>query len=182
VDLSSFEGMEAPELRRYLEFLLWHYSVVDGFWFLFTEERYGRTEAESVNEKVWERISGIAARDLIKRFDIRERGLEAFAKLLRLYPWSILLQYEIEERPGEVVVTVPTCATQEARRRRGLPEYECREMHRREFTQLALAVDQDIQVFCEFAPTGERPSGLDCRWRFTLARGKPAAPSRRLPA
>jgi hypothetical protein len=170
--------MEATELRRYLEFLLWHYRVVDGFWFLFTEERYSRAEAEGLNEKVWGRIAEIAARDLIERFDIRGHGLEAFAKLLRLYPWAMLLQYEIEEKADEVVVTVSTCATQEARRRRGLPEYECREMHRQEFIQLSRAVDTDIQVFCECAPTGDRPPGLDCRWRFTLARGTPAAPSR----
>jgi hypothetical protein len=168
MDLTRFEQMEASELRQYLEFLLWHYRVVDGFWFLYTEEQRGRPEAEHLNERVWERVSGLAARDLVSRFGISEGGLEGFVKVLRLYPWTILLAYEIEESPDEVVLTVPSCATQEARRRRGLPEYECCEMHRLEFVQLANAVDPRIRVSCDFAPPAERPAKLDCRWRFTL--------------
>jgi hypothetical protein len=72
---------------------------------------------------------------------------------------------------------VPCCATQEARRTRELPEYECKEMHRREFVGIATQVDPRIQVHCDFAPPGERPEGFDCRWRFTLAGAEqPARP------
>ena len=84
MDLTRFEHMEASELRQYLEFLLWHYRVVDGFWFLYTEEQRGRPEAEQLNERVWERVSGLAARDLVSRFGISEGGLEGFVKVLPL--------------------------------------------------------------------------------------------------
>ena len=42
MDLGILETMDAPELRSYLRFLLWHYRVVDGFWFLSVENKYGR--------------------------------------------------------------------------------------------------------------------------------------------
>ena len=168
MDLSRFEEMDAAELREYLEFLLWHYRVVDSFWFIYVEEGRGRAEAERLNERVWERVSGLAARDLVSRFGITEGGLKGFVRLLRLYPWATLLGYEFEESPDEVVLTVPVCATQEARRRRGLPEYECCEMHRQEFVELAKVVDPRLRVSCDFAPPGPRPAGTDCRWRYTL--------------
>lgn len=169
MDLRTLETMEAPLLREYLRFLLWHYRVVDAFWFLRVADAHGRPEAERINEEVWERVSGMAAKDLLARFGIQRGGLEGFVEALELFPWTILVGYEIEQSPHEVAVSVPSCPTQEARRRRGLEEYACREMHRLEFEAFTRVVDPRIVVHCEVAPPDERPAGLDCRWRFTLA-------------
>lgn len=168
MDLSLFETMDAAELRSYLAFLLWHYRVVDSFWFLYLAEGYSQSAAEQLNERVWARVSGLATRDLVSRFAIAEKGLGGFAKVLRLYPWTALLEYHIEESPDEIVLSVPCCATQEARRQRGMQEYLCQEMHHREFLGMAAEVDPRIEVRCDFAPPGARPTGFDCRWRFTL--------------
>jgi hypothetical protein len=168
MDLSRFDTMEPDELRSYLAFLLWHYRVVDSFWFLYMAAAYSQTEAEKLNEQVWARVSGLAARDLVSRFKVTEKGLGGFLKVLRLYPWTFLIEYEIQEREDEIILSVPCCATQQARRRRDLGEYECREMHRREFESIAAQVDPAIKVHCDFAPPDERPAGLDCRWRFRM--------------
>lgn len=169
MNLDIFKDMDESGLRNYIEFLLRQYRVVDAFWFISIEERYGREVAEEINEWIWSRVGSLAGKDIRKRYHIQETGLEGFTKTLKLFPWTILGEHHIEQRGDEVILTVPACPPQVARLKRGLEEYHCKEMHRKEFIHIAKEVDLRIRIKCEFAPPDPHPEKLFCKWRFHLS-------------
>lgn len=169
MDLSLIDSLEAPALREYIRFLLWHYRVMDSFWYIYIAELFDEATANRLNEQVWGKIPALGARDLVQRFDLREKGLKGLVQALRYWPWQILVGYRIEENADEVIISVPSCPTQEARLKRGLKEYHCKEMHRLEFESFVKVIDPRIRTECIFAPPDPHPPEMICQWRFRLA-------------
>ncbi len=98
VDLGILKTLNADELRNYLQFLLWHYRVVDGFWFLSVEKKFDRPSAEHLDEVVWGKIAGMSSKDIVKRFHIKEKGLKGFARAMEFCPWTMIVGFKIEEK------------------------------------------------------------------------------------
>lgn len=160
------------ELRSYIEFMINSFRKTDGFWFLGVEHTYGYDAAIKINEDVWHRMGKIMTREIKEKFSIKERGLKGFARVLRYSPWSMISEFNIEEKEEEVIVSIPHCASQEARLKKGVGEYDCKAMHFGEFSNMAGEIDAGIKVECLFAPPDPHPEDLFCTWRFTMNTGK----------
>ncbi len=160
------------ELRPYIEFMISSFRKTDGFWFLGVENTYGYDAAIALNEKVWHRMGKIMTREIKEKFSINEKGLKGFARVLRYSPWATISEFDIVEKDEEVIVSIPHCASQEARLKKGAGEYSCKEMHLGEFTNMINEIDKDIRVECLFAPPDPHPDGLFCKWRFTMNKEK----------
>jgi hypothetical protein len=156
------------ELQPYIEFMVDLLRRADGFWFLGVEHSYGYDAAIKINEEVWHRMGKIMTREIKEKFSIEEKGLKALARVLRYSPWSMISGFEIEEKGEEVIVSVPHCSSQEARLKKGVGEYSCKDMHLGEFESIIEEVDRDIRVECLFAPPDPHPKDLFCKWRFTM--------------
>ncbi len=164
---ASFAAWTKEDILKYLGFLLHNYRVMDAFWFINIENRHGHEEACKINELVWGKVGNLAARDLKERFAIDEKGIPGFVKALKLFPWSIIVDYELLEKDDELILEVPSCPAQEGRLKHGMGEYDCKDMHRAEFENFARVIDPSIKVACLFAPPDKHPKNLYCRWRFT---------------
>jgi Family of unknown function (DUF6125) len=156
------------ELQPYIEFMVDLLRRADGFWFLGVEHSYGYDAAIKINEEVWHRMGKIMTREIKEKFSIEEKGLKALARVLRYSPWSMISGFEIEEKGEEVIVSVPHCSSQEARLKKGVGEYSCKDMHLGEFESIIEEVGRDIRVECLFAPPDPHPKELFCKWRFTM--------------
>jgi hypothetical protein len=165
---APFKDWPKEDILKYLGFLMYNYRVMDSFWFINIENRHGLEEACKINELVWGKMGNLTARDLRERFDITEKGIPGFVKALMLFPWYVIVGYNLTENENELIIDVPSCPAQEGRLKRGIGEYDCKDMHRAEFENFAHIVDPSIKVECLFAPPDEHPKDLYCRWRFTV--------------
>lgn len=168
---NNLEKLDREELNALVHGLLWQLRLTDAFWFVFTEDEDGLERAESRNARVWAKVSALAARDIKKRFKIEQKGLKGFVQAMQYFCWTMMVDYQLEYAGDELILKVPVCPAQEGRKKHGLGEYRCKEMHHQEFQNFAREIDPDIEVSCDFAPPDPHPEHQYCQWRFYVRSG-----------
>lgn len=168
--IRRLEDLSRENLLDYVRDLSKRWLAHDGLWFLVVEKEYGIEVAIELDRRAWERFTVIEAKRIMKFLGIeREGGLDALEVALNFRLYANINEQSIE-RPDEetLIFSMKTCRVQEARKRKGLPDFPCKQVGLVEYTNFARTIDERIRTECVFCPPDEHPEGVYCCWHFSI--------------
>ena len=107
----------------------------------------------------------------MRAFEIAEAGgLDALEKALGLRLYATVNAQTIERsNQNTLVFKMLECRVQNARERKGLPNFPCKPVGLVEYTKFAETVDTRIETRClQCPPDRTEGSGYACGWEFTM--------------
>lgn len=173
---AALTGLGAEKLSKLLEAMAVNWLALDGVWFQAVESREGMDAAKAINDGCWARFSPLEAARIKDLQGLPDHGgLEALAGtfLHRMYG-AINEQKVFFEDDGALVMQMTKCRVQNARQRKGLPDYPCKSAGVVEYSTFAATVDKRIECECIACPPDPHPADYFCAWRFRL-KDEPAA-------
>lgn len=91
------------------DFLRRSYFVVDGLWFVKTEEKHGFEDAMALDEAVWDVMSKVQARKAKSLLGIRDGSLAELARAFQLKLAAEGHDYDAELAGDQFVLTIKVC-------------------------------------------------------------------------
>jgi hypothetical protein len=166
-----FDHLDADTLRGLLEDFARNWLAHDGVWFQAVEHAHGMTAALEADREAWARFAPLEARRILQRFGIPEGGgLDSLAQALARRMYVLLNRCSVHRVDEQTLqLRMLTCRVQEARHRKELPPFPCKEVGLVEFSSFARAVDPRIQTRCLTCPPDRHGEGPWCAWEFTLS-------------
>ncbi len=167
---TAFERMSREELLRALEMFAKNWLAHDGCWFLAAEERFDMQTAIDLDTASWKRFAAAEAHRIMTTFDIPpEGGLAALERALGLRLYAVInsqrTEWSADRRRLRFIMDL--CRVQEARRRKGLPDFPCKSVGTVEFETFAATIDPRIRTICLHCPP-DAAEGQYCGWEFTM--------------
>ena len=141
--------------------------AVDGFYYLFIEEKYGTEVATEIDRKVWKIMGKLEARKIKELFDIKENNISSLMKALSYSSWSLdLEEKEIIVNKNNGIIRNTKCRIQNARLEKGLSEFGCKPVRFGFLKAFAKEFNPKITVNCVVCPPDEHSKDLWCEWEF----------------
>lgn len=142
----------------------------DGLWFQVVENKFGLEAAIELDKEAWSKFSPLEAKRIMKRTGIKQGGgIESLIKALpeRLYA-EINEQEVVEDDKNRAVFMMKKCRVQDARRRKNMEPFPCKEVGIIEYSEFAKTIDSRIKTKCLHCPPDEYNSEYWCVWEFTI--------------
>ncbi|OPX18508.1 hypothetical protein BXT86_00845 [candidate division WOR-3 bacterium 4484_100] len=162
--------MESEELYSLLVDAAKNWLAHDGLWFQAVEKRFGIESAIELDREAWKEFTQIEARRIMKRLGMKPGGgIPALAQALKFRLYAYINQQEITEvSEDRCVFRMLSCRVQEARKRKGLPDFPCKSVGIVEYTYFARVIDPRIETRPIFCPPDPHPPDCFCAWEFIL--------------
>ncbi len=169
-DIELIKKIPKEKLADFIFMHLRDMWAVDGFYYMFIEEKYGTEVATEIDREVWEVMGKIEARKIKKLFEIKDGSIESLMKALSFSGWSM----DLEDKEIKVVnknkgiIRNTACRVQNTRIKKGLDEFACKPVRYGFLKSFAKEINPEIEVVCNICPPDEHPDDLWCEWIFKL--------------
>lgn len=142
----------------------------DGLWFQAVEKKFGLKAAIELDKEAWKKFSPVEAKRIMERLGLEQgEGIPALVKALgeRLYE-RINDQEVIEADEEHAVFMMKSCRVQDARRRKNMAPFPCKEVGIVEYGQFARTIDPRIKTRCITCPPDDYNGEYWCMWEFSI--------------
>ena len=158
------------ELINYIEDISKNWLAIDGTWFQAVEKEYGMEKAMDLDAKSWNVFTVVEANRIMQRFNIpKNGGISALILALKFRVYANINKQEIiEVSEKRCVFRMNECRVQTARKRKGLPDFHCKQIGIPEYSLFAKTIDPRIETRCISCPPDPHPEEYYCAWEFTL--------------
>ena len=165
-----FETLSREELLKILDMYAKNWLAIDGTWFLAAERKFDLETAIELDTESWRIFSPLEAHRIMKEMGIpTNSGLEGLKKALQYRVYARLNKQFIEEiDETHFIFRMEKCRVQDARKRKGLPDFPCKSVGLVEYTEFAKAIDSRIKTRCLGCPRDPHPTEWWCSWEFKI--------------
>lgn len=145
---------------------------VDGLYFQGIEKRFGQEAAREIDRESWESIARMEAKDLKKIFRY-DGSSEDFTNMLLNTSWALYQEEKkVVEKEDEVEFYVVRCRVQEARIKKGLGVFPCKEVRYSYLKAFSDELDKNVEAEVISCPPDEKKPDYWCGWRFKFKNTK----------
>ena len=168
--MKQLEGLDRDTLIEMLKDAARNWLAHDGLWFLAAENHHGMEHAIELDREAWEKFTVVEAGRIMKRHGIEPGGgIPALAKALQYRLYAYMNEQEITDiTENTLTFTMRTCRVQDARKRKGLPDFPCKPVGLVEYANFAKTIDPRIETRCITCPPERTDDSCWCSWEFTI--------------
>jgi len=164
------DGLSKEELLELNKVYAKNWLAHDGLWFQSIEAKYGMDMAMDIDREAWRKFTVIEARRLIDFLGLEKNsGIIGLKKALSFRLYSSLNEDEfVIEGNNVLIYNVKTCRVQEARRKKGMPDFPCKSVGIIEYSLFAKTIDEHFETEVLSCYPDITDVDYNCVWKFTL--------------